>query len=244
MKKVIVSLCFVLLASVVSIQILSPPAASEQIDKGQRFINEYGKHIVQLSGARGGGTGFEVKTPSGKVVTVTNAHVCELNQAGAMQATSVLFPDRKFIIRVLEMSTLTDLCILEPLPTTPGLELAFSENPHGLLYVLGHPFLKPLTLSTGYVTRMDYIDLVQEGEECVGEQKKMKEIMTFFGPVSVCVRSFLAYGTSIEIYPGNSGSPVLNGNGDVVGVVFASDGRDNKGYFIPLNFLADMLRAY
>lgn len=53
-----------------------------------------------------------------------------------------------------------------------------------------------------------------------------------------------AYMTSVEIFPGNSGSPVVDYWGRVIGVAFAADGRDNKGDLVSLEDLKDFLARY
>jgi len=47
--------------------------------------------------------------------------------------------------------------------------------------------------------------------------------------------------TSLKIYPGHSGSPLLNEVGDVVGVAFAAQQSSDYGYIIPLEIVRGFL---
>jgi len=47
----------------------------------------------------------------------------------------------------------------------------------------------------------------------------------------------------MEILPGNSGSPVFNGAGDLIGVVKGRyRGTDDVGFMIPLDTITEFLR--
>jgi S1-C subfamily serine protease len=225
----------------------SPPAPLT--DTGQRIIVTDGPSVFRLvptnEQARGG-TGFSATAPSGRPFTVTNAHVCELSTDGNMVAISNLHPKRDFRLRIIEISRTQDLCVLEAVPGTRGLTVSLTD-PAGVLFALGHPLLKPLTLTSGYVTVLEPIDIGEPTtslEDCKGEGRRVQSIDTLFGKQDICVRSHLAWGTSIEVFPGSSGSPVINGDNEVVGVVFASDPRDNKAYFVPGADLRRLLSAY
>jgi hypothetical protein len=65
------------------------------------------------------------------------------------------------------------------------------------------------------------------------------------GEIKACiVRTEAAYMTSIVIYSGNSGSPMVDFWGRVVGVAFASDNRDHYGDIVSLDDLETFLAKY
>ena len=73
---------------------------------------------------QGSATGFAVKSPTGKVYTLTNAHVCQLaNPAGFL---SIQGPRSARAVprRVLEIFQDNDLCLVEGMEGYEGLEIA------------------------------------------------------------------------------------------------------------------------
>lgn len=116
----------------------------------------YIKQVRSLIENGGGGTGFAVKAKSGKTYILTNAHVCisVLNEKN-----EVLLQDSQnhvFIMPVLEISNLTDICIIKAPKKVKGLSLA-SEDIfiNQSIRVLGHPELKSLTLTKGEIVRRE-----------------------------------------------------------------------------------------
>jgi S1-C subfamily serine protease len=187
-------------------------------DVGSRLLKQVGSQVFMMtppSTLTTGGTGFALKMPSGRVLTVTNAHVCRLAENGVLKAT----PNgsgRGFLIRVLEISTTADLCILDSVPGARGLELAAGVSDFEPIYALGHPHLEGNTLTRGYITGRHEINIMGDTVE---------------------LQRFEAMLTSVVIFGGNSGSPALNESGQVVGVFFAGDASTNYGLFVPYDFL-------
>ena len=221
------------------------PAAS---DVGTYLKLEKASQVVKLTPPTNfttGGTGFQVKGPSGRVYTLTNAHICALAANGTL-AAHVPNQKRITLIRVIEVRPEMDLCLLTSMPAASGLSVADSFREAEHLYVLGHPFLKPLTLSDGYTVSREFLEMPVDVEptDCVGPMMQMREVRGFFGMEPACVQRFDAWDTTITVYPGNSGSPVFNTQGEVVGVVFATDQRTFRGAFIPLESVKEILRVY
>lgn len=175
------------------------------------------KSVVMLvtSDGRSGGTGFEVLSPSGHKYIVTNEHMC------AVGATNAIVNGRTIPLRVIEQQPTPDLCLLEPIAGLPPLRLAGQDlRPGDLIDIYGYGMLLPLTHTSGVY---------------VGDSGPM--ITAYFGFVS-------GYATA-QILPGNSGSPVLNSNGDVVGIVFASgEAIGYRTLFVVLKDLKDFLAPY
>jgi S1-C subfamily serine protease len=219
-------------------------------DNGEYLLTEKRNQIVKLtppSNHGTGGTGFQLQAPSGKVLTVTNAHICELAENNQLSA-QVPDSERTVLLTILEVSESTDLCVLEGLSGASGLRLADSFQPRQRLFVLGHPRLEPLTLSEGYVTARQVIHLYDlnktEPATCHGANRNLIMVDTLLGPTPVCMSSIDAWLTSIVIYGGNSGSPVMTVDGDVVGVIFAGSNSTNYGAFIPFDVLREFVSIY
>jgi S1-C subfamily serine protease len=222
----------------------------------QDYLLSYsGSQIVKLSAnnnPRSGGTGFAVIAPSGRVYTLSNGHVCEISKNGLMDAW-VPGTERSYSLRILEISKETDLCLLEAMPGYTGIPLADAFRPSENVTVLGHPLLQPLTFSVGKYVALQTIKVTAkvnvEPDECEGDQYEFHDTSgtvydLLFGIKSFCLRKVKAVLTNLVIYPGNSGSPVLNFYGNVAGVVFAASNETHYGYVIPIEDIVKFLSIY
>jgi S1-C subfamily serine protease len=208
----------------------------------------------------GGGTGFAVQAPSGQSYVVTNSHVCEgvLRQTADPAANQVIVvtPTGPMVRRILQNSDTTDLCIIEGIPGVTGLQLGEMLMNGEFAFVVGHPLLRPLTVTRGEIVgKMDVTILdhfMEDGEDDAKCSKPKNLILhteiDFFGiikiPVKVClVITKAATMTTATIFPGNSGSPLVDWMGNIVGVAFASD-NTNWGIAVSLSDLRSFLSHY
>lgn len=149
-------------------------------------------YTTRLIGVFGGGTGFQVQLLNGKRYIVTNSHVCD---------TSAGLPFIKADIdgeihQILYKSNNYDICLVSPSKKLGGLFLGIDPILGQDAYILGYPELMPLHLSKGEV--MAKVD--------------MSNIEDLYQKVSFYV--------SAQVLPGNSGSPVVNAFGQVIGIVW------------------------
>jgi S1-C subfamily serine protease len=219
-----------------------------------KFLKEAKRNIVILSGDSpftSGGTGFSIQAASGQIVTITNAHVCSLAVDGEMIAT---YDDGLVTtLSVIEIvKTKADLCVLSSLPLTEN-KMIYTLAAQGLeigdaAFTIGHPRLAPLTFSNGYLvddTDIDIIDIeIRDIEACKEIGGTMKTVPTFFGDAELCAVPFHAISTSLVVYPGSSGSPVFNFQGQVVGVIFAQSSDTTYGAYVPFDDLKALLDKY
>lgn len=221
------------------------------------IVDEVGAQVVKLvkpSNHGTGGTGFAVKGSSGKVYTLTNDHVCRLKEDGIMHA-EIPNTDRSYTLNVIEQANFTDLCVLEGMPGYTGLDLSEDADIGEEVNGLGHPLLYPLVLSSGRLIA-DQTVQVLFGINLTPEQCETSDDFryidvppnSFAGAIyhikSFCVRTVKSVFTNLVIYPGNSGSPVVNFWGNVVGVIFAGDNVTNYGLIIPLRDIKKFLSVY
>lgn len=220
----------------------------------ESYIYDYkGSSVVKLtrtSLARSGGTGFSIKAPSGKLYTLTNAHICQIGQTlvahrqdGKMQTVSVvkIYPEH-------------DLCIMTAVQGVRPLSIASSLKKHERLWLIGHPSLRDATLESGHFVGPTTIRLRSKCSP--RHQQTVNAILTknpnLIGIIVAqqyqylfCTKEMTANHINNIAYGGNSGSPVLNKFGNVVGVLYAgSPSQPTASYIVPLKevhkFLKDL----
>lgn len=203
---------------------------------------------MEDSKLQGSGTAFQIKTPSGKVVTMTNAHICELaNDKGEIAILEKKHSNRLVTKRVLEVYKENDLCIVEGLPGYEGLDIGSDLEVGEPVYSFGYPLGEALHFSEGRVKEFGKVTLLDADtplDRCVGPRQKVQKVQIWFFLVDVCTKTFDSVQTSMVIFGGNSGSPMVNFWGNVVGVVFAGNTRTNWGSAVPLKDVKELLKAY
>ena len=138
-----------------------------------------------------------------------------------MVGESLKIGDRS--LKIIALDTEHDLCILEPDLEKNSFDLASSYHMGERVTLIGHPRGLPQTIREGR--------LVAEfhwAARWLPHNFEVKSIMI----------SATAYG-------GNSGSPVINRFGNVVGVLFAGDPRfSTEGYIVPLESIKRFLNKF
>ncbi len=219
----------------------------------------------------GGGTGFSIKGKSGITYIVSNAHVCEVTPDGYHVLVSS-DDGRHMWRRILEISDKSDLCIIEGIPGVEGLSLGSEPSIGQIVASVGHPSLMPITLSRGEIIAPEDIHILKgvildpnnpedvkasqfvhpdyrlTPDQCTAPKNKIVtetvDMFFFKLKVKLCLDVTKgAYLTNILIQPGNSGSPVVDFWGNVVGVVFAADSY-NWGIVVSNKDLRDLLSNY
>lgn len=166
-----------------------------------------------------------VETPEGKGTgfafqadgkILTNEHVVE-----GFDEVTIAFPDDGFFVgEVTETYPDIDLAVveIEENTTVPALDLAdgFNLEPEQNVYFIGNP--------------LKFTGIANEGEvlDYVNVESKDQPVVMMDAPV----------------YRGNSGSPVINHDGKVIGVVFATlfhDEAGRVGLFIPIDYFYDKI---
>ncbi|MUV36649.1 Peptidase Do [Lentibacillus sp. JNUCC-1] len=165
----------------------------------QDDIQAYKKAVAVVETEDGRGTGFAI-SQDGKLIT--NHHVIE-----GQDEVTVAFPDEGlYRAEVIQTNPDIDLAILQVIDSGqsfPHLNLAKETTfkDHENVYFIGNP-------------------LRFQGIANEGEVLGYTELSGWEEPVLMI---------KAPIYNGNSGSPVIRHNGQVIGVVFATLNHDDKG---------------
>lgn len=208
-----------------------------------------GESVVQVLSmtSNGGGTGFAVQGASGTNYIMTNRHVCEVQVNGVIR---VKVADEKPIFRkVIFMDSIHDLCLVEGVEGLSPVNIGSNQDKGDFLFVVGHPGLRQLTTSQGEYIGRKIVELeydVIKREDCPGEVMELPLIwQVLLGKEYLCVRQYEALATSAVIYPGNSGSPVVNKFGNLIGVAFAgSNSQERDNFIVPLRYVVAVLNQF
>lgn len=188
----------------------SPTALADVVEKSVPGV----VRVVTTGPARGAKRSGE---GSGVIVSadghiLTNQHVVE----GAAKITVQLADDREFTARVVAADGPTDLAVLK-IEASALVALPFADSARLRVgdYVLavGNPFGVGTSVSAGIVSSLGALRRTEGDEDLIQ--------------------------TDAAINPGNSGGPLLNTNGEVVGIntaiVSAAGGSNGIGLAIPAN---------
>lgn len=200
---------------------------------------EVGESTVKVMvSEQGGGSGFAVTAASGKEFIATNKHVCDAAEKGWVRIVSD--SGIEAWKKVVYIDTKHDICLVEGDARLTPLELANGTRSTGEYhYIVGHPGLRPLTISVGEFIGFHIVRVADESaktkKQCLGEVQVLSPMEQFmYGQEWVCVRSYKSFSSSAVAYGGNSGSPVVNKYGNVIGILFAGPSdQEHVSYIVP-----------
>lgn len=136
----------------------------------------------------------------GKIYTVTNRHCCDNTEELSGKKGYIIVGGT--LVKIIHIAQHADICIANPTKKT-GLKVA-KDRPEDYekVAVMGYPMGSPLRLREGRIQSTE-IACVNYGD--------------YLMPNVRCIESYI---TSTFIWPGNSGSPLLNLSGEVIGIYY------------------------
>jgi len=197
----------------------------------------------------GSGSGFFIATKNGLRV-LTNKHICK------MAKTGFEFHDENIKnIRYAEIEKISenhDLCLMKPLSVFKDqtkLDISFNEIKLGFtVYIAGYPGGRPLSVAKGEFIGNRDIELAEDlkkGEICNGKIEENNPLVFIFtGVRHICIQKLNADQHNLIAYGGNSGSPILNNKGQVIGVLFAGSDQPTDSLAVPLSYIKQFLKEY
>jgi S1-C subfamily serine protease len=190
----------------------------------QQFFGQQGPGIVQPFRGRASGSGF-IYDDKGDIVT--NAHVAHPQvPGGQVTSMTVTFPNGKHATAHLVAANIgADLAVIrvdtKDLP--PPLQLTDSDKLQQGQWAIaiGEPYELQQSVTVGVISAFDRSETISAAETGTGQPMNFKGLMQ----------------TSAPINPGNSGGPLIDANGDVIGVNQSTlrGGAEGIGFAIPAN---------
>lgn len=216
-------------------------------DQAENIRYKVEESIYMLEGERSRGTGFVAENDNGEKFMVTNSHVCE-QPVPVMIAVD--YQGNRQSLMILKHYSRHDLCVLTAPKDGIPLPLAESIEADERVFVVGYPRIEFMTSMQGYFKGYDMTNtetdipikqctlpklriVEYKGEDENGKQTTLK----------LCILYVPTAATTVQSDSGASGSPLLNTDGEVVGVVMAIGGNISWAKAVPLKTLKVFLNS-
>lgn len=225
------------LTSVLSIMVLFGSFITPQLHN-QYLRYEVGESSVKVMVSdNGGGSGFAIKAASGKHFIATNKHVCDAAPKGWVKIVSN--SGMEAWKRVIYIDKQHDVCLVEGDERLAPLKMGTAPVQGDHHYIVGYPGLRPLTVQIGEFVGFENVEILDEAitnkKQCNGEIYTLNPFEQYlYGREWVCIKKYKSFSSSAVAYGGNSGSPVVNKYGNVIGILFAGPrDQEHVSYLVP-----------
>lgn len=217
--------------SLLGLSFLTVAATREVPSDDESLVLRISQSAVRLvtSDERPAGSGSFVHI-NDRFGILTNDHVCALYKDRVAHVLIHSQGNVHITAPILASSVEADLCFI-PLPksllaTFTPLHLKIFTFPFSRILIMGYPMSGPLTPSFGHILIRAIVDVaVPETKGCP------KIVEGFFG--KYCIQSEELELTNCYTFPGNSGSPAVDMDGNLVGVLNSGNGDTHYGNIIP-----------
>ncbi len=206
---------FIIICSLVILGVIFWPSKSHEY----KYIRKYvGSKIINIED----GTGFYIKGQSGKSYILSNYHVC-----GDPHDKVIEINFEKHT--VLKIDETNDLCLIGPL----------KEDKNGIDFANGFKLYDEAIMVTLYKKaaippKLEKETIRIEKGEIIGVGT---EVCEFDCPEE-------DWFTTINTYGGDSGSPVINSDLKLIGIMTSADINNNYGFFVPIKFIKEFVKGY
>lgn len=208
---------------------------SRGLDRTELFKKASGASVRALTPkGEAHGSGSMIYTPKGVKVMITNEHVCR--DYTYLRLRFIGLGEAEIIGQIVRVNADSDLCLIlmphQVQEVVEALPMAARVDLRSEVHAVGYPEEYPLNIASGHILGSATVKIAS-----IGGCKN--PLPSFFGPI--CIKAQNVIQTSAVIFPGNSGSPALNSNGEVVGIFNSGSNSTHFGNIVPLSDLKDFL---
>lgn len=234
MKNIFIALALSLLASTTfaGVDYLYPQTFSELRKSTVMIIG---------NGGASSGSGVILRSKTDRSLILTNSHVCAILARGG----SVVSWKGEFAVHSYIKSKQHDVCLVK-VRENLGVDnkIAKDDVEFGdTTVVSGHPTRLPAIIARGHATNKMTIRLVTGVKQCSSSDwQNAPMFCLIFGGMPI-IQTLESRVISNIIAPGSSGSGVFNSSGEIVGLVFAGQGRSlSRGFIVPHAYVRSFIR--
>jgi S1-C subfamily serine protease len=215
---------------------------------GTKHPSKYTVMITNMEG-NSGGSGVVLENSPSESIVLTNNHVCKgvVTKGGKIQ----MVDGSTHVVTGYVLGKEHDICALTVAADLENSIKVADKAPelYSKALITGHPALMPNLITEGHFGNRQIIRLISEVMPCKEDEIDNETdvlICLFFGGLPV-LSTYEAQVVSATIMAGSSGSPVLNADGQLSGLVFAGNAEGlSYAFIVPFesvkNFLNSELR--
>lgn len=203
--------------------------------------------VVKLSNNGRQCTGEQVRTSSGTDYILTASHCAPIADSKGYMTVTTEF-GTTLQRRIVAEDPESDLLILEGLPNLKGLEVssAYSLYRNQKLRAFTHGHGLDTWLAEGQMIQDSKLEVAlyptPDGDTKLKCASMPKQVVVDSIFESFCAMSIMESVTTLGIVPGSSGGPIVNEDGELVGVASAKD--EYFSYIVRLHDLQKFLLNY